>query len=347
MYRAKGKDNVWSYTQSYSFEIKKPIWETWVFRILALVILIFLINLVYKLRVQQIQKQKRLLEIQVRERTIDLEKANTQIQKQRDVAREQRDQIGVQKKEITDSIHYAERIQRSVLPASAKVKQQLTDGFILFKPRDIVSGDFYWFTEIDHRLIIVAADCTGHGVPGAFMSMLGISFLNEIVNKNHIHDADLILNHLRDHIIEALQQKGMEGEAKDGMDMAICVINKEVNTLQFAGANNPLYIIRKGELEHIKGDKMPVAIHLKMQDFEKHEIKYKEGDTFYIFSDGFADQFGGPDGKKFKYKPFKDLLVEIYEKPMEEQEQILDKTFEDWKGEQEQLDDVVILGFRL
>ena len=347
VYRAKGKDNVWSYTQSYSFEIKKPIWETWVFRILALVILIFLINLVYKLRVQQIHKQKRLLEIQVRERTIDLEQANKQIQKQRDVAREQRDQIGVQKKEITDSIHYAERIQRSVLPASAKVKQQLTDGFILFKPRDIVSGDFYWFTEVDHRLIIVAADCTGHGVPGAFMSMLGISFLNEIVNKNHIHDADLILNHLRDHIIEALQQKGKEGEAKDGMDMAICVIHKETKTLQFAGANNPLYIIRNGELEHIKGDKMPVAIHLKMQDFEKHEIKYKEGDTFYIFSDGFADQFGGTEGKKFKYKPFKDLLVDIYEKPMEEQEQILDKTFEDWKGEQEQLDDVVILGFRL
>ena len=347
VYRAKGKDNVWSYTQNFSFEIKKPIWETWVFRILALMTLIFLINLVYKLRVQQIHKQKRLLEVQVRERTIDLEKANKQIQKQRDVAREQRDQIGVQKKEITDSIHYAERIQRSVLPASAKVKQQLTDGFILFKPRDIVSGDFYWFTEVDHRLIIVAADCTGHGVPGAFMSMLGISFLNEIVNKNHIHDADLILNHLRDHIIEALQQKGKEGEAKDGMDMAICVINKEANTLQFAGANNPLYIIRKGELEHIKGDKMPVAIHLKMQDFEKHEIKYIEGDTFYIFSDGFADQFGGPDGKKFKYKPFKDLLVEIHEKPMEEQEQILDKVFEDWKGEQEQLDDVVILGFRL
>ncbi len=347
VYRARGSDNVWSYTQSYSFEIRKPFWETWWFRILAVVVLILIINLIYKLRTQQIQKQKRLLEIQVKERTIELEKANKQIQKQRDLAREQRDQIGVQKKEITDSIHYAERIQRSLLPALKKVKQELADYFILFKPRDIVSGDFYWFTRIDRRLILVAADCTGHGVPGAFMSMLGISFLNEIVNKNHIHDADGILNNLRDHVIEALQQKGQEGEARDGMDMVVCVMNEENNTLQFAGANNPLYFIRNSKLEHIRGDKMPVAIHPTMPDFTKHEIEYRKGDTFYIFSDGFADQFGGPKGKKFMYKPFKNLLLDIHDKPMDEQEKILDKVFEDWKGEQEQVDDVVILGFRI
>jgi len=279
--------------------------------------------------------------------TIDLEKANKEIQAQRDLATGQRDQIAAQKKEITDSIHYAERIQRSILPSSAKVKSRVADYFVLFKPRDIVSGDFFWSTEVGPNTILVAADCTGHGVPGAFMSMLGISFLNEIVNKNHILNADEILNQLRNHVIEALKQKGKEGEAKDGMDIALCVINEETGTLQFAGANNPLYFIRDNELESIRGDKMPVAIHLKMPPFTLHEIKIKKGDIFYIFSDGFADQFGGDAGKKFKYKPFRELLLSSHQKPMEEQEQILEKTFTDWKRDYEQIDDVVIMGFRI
>ena len=347
VYRARGKDNIWSYTQSYSFEIKKPFWETWWFRIIAILIIIFLINLLYKLRLRQVQRQKKILEEQVRERTVDLENANEEIQAQRDLAENQRDQITIQKKEITDSIQYAERIQRSLLPSASKVENDLADYFVLFKPRDIVSGDFYWTTDLDQYLILVAADCTGHGVPGAFMSMLGISFLNEIVNKNHIHESDQILNMLRTHIIEALQQKGGIGEAKDGMDMAICVINKQTQTMQFSGANNPLYFIRNGDLEHFKGDKMPVAIHVKMQPFQKHEIQLKKDDTFYLFSDGFVDQFGGPAGGKFKYKPFRDLLLEIHRKPMQDQKEILDQTFEEWKGNFEQIDDVVILGCRI
>ncbi len=347
VYRARGKDNVWSYSQSYRFEIRKPFWETWWFRMAALLVIVFLVNMLYKMRLRQIQRQKKILEAQVRERTIDLENANKEIQAQRDLAENQRDQIAMQKKEITDSIHYAERIQRSLLPAAAKVKDHLSDYFVLFKPRDIVSGDFYWTTELDDYLILVAADCTGHGVPGAFMSMLGISFLNEIVNKNKVHEAHEILNQLRRHIIEALQQKdGVEG-AKDGMDMALCVINKKDKTLEFAGANNPLYYIRKGMLEHIRGDKMPVAIHVKMPPFRKHTVKLQKGDVFYMFSDGFADQFGGPEGRKFKYKPFKDLLLNIHTKPMEEQKKILDISFEEWKGNMEQIDDMVIFGFKI
>jgi len=347
VYRAKGKDDIWSYTQSFPFEIKTPFWQTWWFRILAVLVVLFLINLIYNLRVRRIQKQKVILEQQVKERTIDLEKANEEIQAQRDLATGQRDQIAAQKKEITDSIHYAERIQRSLLPSSARIKSRVADYFVLFKPRDIVSGDFFWSTEVGYHTIFVAADCTGHGVPGAFMSMLGISFLNEIVNKNHVLKADEILNQLRNHVIEALQQKGKEGEAKDGMDIAICVINEESKMLQFAGANNPLYFIRNKELETIKGDKMPVAIHLRMPPFTLHEFKIKKGDTFFLFSDGFADQFGGDLGKKFKYKPFKELLLNIHLKPMEEQEKILEKKFNNWKGDNEQIDDVVILGFRI
>ncbi len=340
VFRVRGKDNVWSYAQNYPFEVKKPVWETLWFRILALIVILFLINFIYKLRVRQIQKQKEVLENQVHERTIDLENAKKEIESQRDLAESQ-------KKEITDSIHYAERIQRSILPPAGKIKKHITDYFVLFKPRDIVSGDFYWSTEIGPYLILAAADCTGHGVPGAFMSMLGISFLNEIVNKNQILDTSEILNYLRNNVIDALQQKGKEGETKDGMDISLCVINEETNKLQFSGANNPLYFIRNSELEYIKGDKMPVAIHLRMQPFTAHEINLKPGDTFYIFSDGFADQFGGPKGKKFKYAPFKELLLDIHKKPMKDQKEILNNTFEEWRGDYDQIDDVVIFGFRI
>lgn len=178
------------------------------------------------------------------------------------------------------------------------------------------------------------------------MSMLGIAFLNEVVRENRVLKADLILNELRNHVIEALQQQGQPGEAKDGMDMALCVIDKKKNILHFAGANNPLYYIRNGELFEIKGDKMPVAIHVRMDPFTNHKVEILPGDAFYIFSDGYADQFGGPQGKKFKYKALKELLLRISSKPMTEQKTILDETFESWKGEMEQIDDVVVVGFK-
>ncbi len=346
VYRARGKDNIWSYTGSFPFEIRKPFWQTWWFRLISMLFILLVIFLLYKWRVKSIERQKKILEQQVRERTRELEEANRQIQAQRDLAEAQRDQIAIQKKEITDSILYAERIQRSLLPGREKMQQQMKDHFILFKPRDIVSGDFYWAAQVKDRLIVVAADCTGHGVPGAFMSMLGIAFLNEVVRENRVLKADLILNELRNHVIEALQQKGEPGEARDGMDMALCVIDKKRNVLHFAGANNPLYYIRNGELFEIKGDKMPVAIHVRMDPFTNHRVEIMPGDVFYIFSDGYADQFGGPRGKKFKYKALQELLLQIHHKPMAEQKSILDETFEKWKGDMDQIDDVVIVGFR-
>ncbi len=347
VYRAKGKDNIWSYTSSFPFEIRKPFWQTWWFRLVSLVVFLLIVYALYKWRVRTIERQKEVLEQLVRERTRDLEEAKKEIEKQRDLAEAQRDQIAQQKKEITDSILYAERIQRSLLPREEKIRSLFRDVFVLFKPRDIVSGDFYWAAEVGGKVIIAAADCTGHGVPGAFMSMLGIAFLNEVVRENGVLHADEILNELRNHVIEALQQKGVPGESKDGMDVALCVVDRQAGVLEFAGANNPLYYIRDGVLTEIKGDKMPVAIHVRMDPFTRHTITLAEDDHFYIFSDGYADQFGGPNGKKFKYKALKELLVTIHRRPMSEQKKILDETFEKWKGEMEQIDDVVIIGFKV
>lgn len=261
-----------------------------------------------------------------------------------DLLRAQRDQIAYQKKHITDSITYAEKIQRAILP-SLELFSDRIEHFVLFKPRDIVSGDFYWVEEVEDRLVIIAADCTGHGVPGAFMSMLGISLLNEIVINKKTTQPDEILNRLRDKIIEVLKQE-KEGIIKDGMDMTVCVLDLQNNKLLYSGANNPLYHIRDGELKQIRGDKMPVAIHDIMNPFTLHEIKLKKGDTFYTFSDGYVDQFGGPAQKKFLAKNFRKLLLEIQGKTMIDQGMHLDQSFERYRDDLEQIDDVVVIGVK-
>ncbi|MCD4710034.1 MAG: YfiR/HmsC family protein [Bacteroidales bacterium] len=256
----------------------------------------------------------------------------------------QRDQIAYQKKHITDSIEYAKRIQTAILPSLELFSHNL-EHFVLFKPRDIVSGDFYWAEEIDGKYLIVTADCTGHGVPGAFMSMLGISLLNEIIISKEISRPDLILNRLRDKIIDALKQE-TGSIIKDGMDMTVCLFDRRTNQLQFSGANNPLYLVSDGQLTQIKGDKMPVAIHEVMDPFSLHQLKLKQDDTFYTFSDGFSDQFGGPAQKKFLAKNFRNLLLSIQELPMIEQGNRLDEVFADYRKELEQVDDVVIIGVK-
>ncbi|BDX37466.1 hypothetical protein CYCD_08210 [Tenuifilaceae bacterium CYCD] len=256
--------------------------------------------------------------------------------------------ITKQKQEITDSIKYASRIQKAVLPSSNLISDSLPEHFVLFMPRDIVSGDFYWMTRKNDKIILVAADCTGHGVPGAFMSMLGVSFLYEIVNKENVLQPSEILNHLRNHIKTTLSQTGKFDEQKDGMDISLCVIDKQSMRLEWAGAYNPLYQIRNGELIEYKADKMPVAVHLNdHMSFTNHEVAVQSGDTFYMFSDGYSDQFGGSDGRKFMSKKFKELLTTIYDKPMEDQRDIIQSAHFDWKGEHEQVDDILVVGFRL
>jgi len=284
--------------------------------------------------------------IQLEAKNRQILEQNDEIKQQKDIAESQRDQIAYQKQHITDSIHYALRIQTALLPSLELFTEKL-DHFVLYKPRDIVSGDFYWVAEIGPRFMIISADCTGHGVPGAFMSMLGVSFLNEIILNKGIIQPDQVINHLREEIIHALKQKNATNEIKDGLDICVCLLDPENRSLQFAGAFCPLWVLSKGELTEIKGDKMPVAIHETMKPFTNHWLDLKQGDTFYIFSDGFVDQFGGPNQKKYLSKNFKVTLGELQAKNMYEQGAELDRIFEEWRKDVEQIDDVTVIGVRV
>ena len=283
-----------------------------------------------------------------------LEKQNKQINDQKDEIEKQRDLANRQKKDILDSIEYASRIQNALLPPDHLLEKGLHEHFLLFKPRDVVSGDFYWMTQKDNKIIIAAADCTGHGVPGAFMSMLGIAFMNEIVNRitenKHVYSlqANEILNQLRSYIIQSLHQDKDSSESKDGIDIALTIIDFDNKKIQFSGAHNSLILIRDNELIEKKADRMPVAIHKKAdQSFTNHELDIKDNDMIYLFSDGYPDQIGGPKGRKFMARKFKNLLFDIHQKPMEEQRQILNEKYEEWKNGYQQLDDILIIGTRL
>ncbi len=306
--------------------------------ILLLVFLGFFIYRNYK-----IKKQANII---LSQKNAEILRQNEEIKMQKEQIEAQRDEIALQKQEIMDSIRYASRIQQAVLPPLHVVKNILHENFFIFnRPRDIVSGDYYFITERKNKLIVSAADCTGHGVPGAFMSLLGISFLNEIINRTETIDAAIILNHLRHNIINALN-KGAEYQTKDGMDMVLCVFDFEAKVVEFAGANNPLYHIRNKQLTEYKGDKMPIGLYDDLKPFTKHIIHFEQDDVFYMFSDGYADQFGGTEGKKFKYKPLKDLLISISHLPMNEQYNIVEKTHDEWKGNYFQVDDILLIGIR-
>jgi len=292
----------------------------------------------------EIAKQKEIMEMDLN----FIMKQGDKIAEQKHKIKIQHDIVQKQKKKIEDSILYAKRIQSAVLPPNRFIQHLLAEHFIFYKPRDIVSGDFYWIKQFDEKIFIAAADCTGHGVPGALMSMLGITFLNEIINKNPNIHANEVLNELRMHIISSLRQTGSIGESRDGMDVALCIVNEKKQTLEYAGANNPLYLIREGILEEIKADRMPIGIHRRAKEsFVNHEFDLKSGDLIYIFSDGYIDQFGGEDGRKFLSSNFKDLLITNSHKKLSEQRQVLEKTFEDWKGDRKQLDDILVIGFKV
>jgi len=346
IYKAKGKNNIWGYTENFDFTIRKAWYSTWIFRILIIVLLVTSAYIFYVTSIRTIKSQKQKLERQVRENTHELEDANTELAVQRDLARIQSGQIAQQQKSIKDNTQYAQTIQNSLLPSSNILKARLPDHFILYKPRDIVSGDFYWFSEQDNHYYIAAADCTGHGVPGAFMSMLGIAMMNEIVNKYPDIDPDSLLNELRSRFIETLNLQGDPGTSRDRLDMLVCKIDSQNSRMLFAGVNIPLYLVRNKELTEYKTDRMPVSVHITMQPFTGHEINLQPGDNIYLLSDGYADQFGGPNGKKYKHLPFKNLLISISDKEMHEQGLQLDREFEQWKGEMDQIDDVLVIGLK-
>ncbi len=277
-----------------------------------------------------------------------------------------------QKEELESSIHYASRIQMALLPSEAILSENLKNYFILFKPRDIVSGDFYWMTKKNNRLYIVAADCTGHGVPGAFMSLLGMSFLDEIIDKETAPRADHILSELRIHVTESLKQVGGDNEAKDGMDMALLVVDFNTARIEFSGAYNPCFRVRKmtkeeaqkykekniemvdgsmsnGKclLETMYASKMPIGISPRMNEkFTLFDWDLERGISYYLFSDGYIDQFGGPDGRKFMKKNFKRLILEIQDYPMNKQKEILEQNLKSWMGQTPQIDDILVMGIR-
>jgi serine phosphatase RsbU (regulator of sigma subunit)/ligand-binding sensor domain-containing protein len=322
-----------SEVKSVSFTIKPPFYRTWWFIAFEILLVIAAIFLFIRFRERKLQHDKEVLEQKVRERTAEIER--------------QKNEITAQKKDITDSILYAKRIQQAMLPPDEKIAQHLPQHFILFRPRDIVSGDFYWMDHRNDVSVITAADCTGHGVPGAFMSMLGISLLNQIFAKTEQIKANELLNSLRSNVIKNLHQTGKEGEARDGMDISLCAIEHKNGKLQFAGAYNSLYIVRNKEVIELKADKMPIGIHSTEASFTNNEFDFKKGDTLYLLSDGYVDQFGGEAGKKFMAKRFKELILRINELSMDKQRESLEKSIEDWKGQVSQVDDILVIGVKL
>jgi len=358
--KAKNIFNNQTNVTKFNFTIRTPWYrQYWAYIVYFVFLILFIFIIVIINNRRLILKNKKLEKI-IEERTIEIHNKNIVLQQQKD--------------EILDSINYAKRIQNAMLPSSDVANTSICEHFVLFKPKDIVSGDFYWSAEVSNfegeKLeIFLVADCTGHGVPGAFMSMLSISLLNEVILKEKIYQPDLILNKTRQLIIQSLKQRGISGEQKDGMDISMCVINKNKNELQYSGANNPLYIVRdkcsekinsdkqieKNDfiLYEIKADGMPIAIYEEMHPFKLHSIKILKNDRIYLFSDGFADQFGGPLGKKFMYKNFKISLIETMSENMNLQENNLSQTIDNWiansnlKATYEQIDDICVMGIKI
>jgi len=382
--------NVYGYESlpaTYAFSVARPWYTSFVAIIAYILISGLVIYIIIKLYTRRLVRENIRLEGIIQERTSkirkqkdelaqhndELEQLNEEVSAQRDEIEAQRDQLVVhrdilssQNKEITDSIRYAQQIQSAILPSQSYMDSLLPEYFIFYKPRDIVSGDFYWIKEIKNRLIIVGADCTGHGIPGAFMSMLGVTLLNDLVGSTSIDQPAEILGQLRVKVKEMMAQEGKMEDQKDGMDMTIVIIHRESHELQFAGAYNPLYIIRKKESEpdekldryatvdnpefqlfELKADKQPVGTHWEETDFTNHTIQLQNQDAIYIFSDGMIDQFGGEKHKKFKSLNFKKLLLSVQEESMEKQKQLIENTFETWRGDCEQIDDVCVIGVRI
>lgn len=303
-----------------------------------------------------LNKQGNIVKLYFFETDVNLYKViETEIIQQRDEvelektkAQMQRNKMQVKFQGFSDSVNYAQRIQKAILPSAETLDEFFEEQFVLYHPRDVVSGDFYWVTEKGSRQIVVVADCTGHGVPGAFMSILGINFLNEIVSKNRKLSAAGILDKLRKLVVDALNSPQDEEGAQDGMDMGVCIFDKEKKVVQYSGANNSIYIIRNQILEIHKGDRMPVGNHPKMdQSFKNNNIQIEKGDSIYLFTDGYIDQFGWRNGKKFKSRPFQDQLLQLQDIPMKGQKIILENTINNWRGDIEQVDDMLVLGLKI
>jgi len=320
---------------SFDIVIKKPVWQTWWFFLILLAAISGIVALIIYFREKSQREMNEYLENELAERTR--------------VVLKQKDEIELQNLEITDSINYAKRIQSSILPDINKLKDTFQDAFIIFHPRDIVSGDFYWFDRIDdERFVVVCADSTGHGVPGAFMSMIGSTLLQDIVSRKGITKPSEVLTLLDKQIFSTLNQNMDVGVSNDGMDMVVCEFNVQTRHIRFASAMRPVIIVLDGESYYIRGNRCSVGGESVVEKyFDDQEYYLAKEDTIYMFSDGLPDQFGGPDGKKMKIARLKKLIEEICNLPMAEQKEIISNFFFDWKGDYEQVDDILLMGVKI
>jgi serine phosphatase RsbU (regulator of sigma subunit) len=259
----------------------------------------------------------------------------------------QREELQIRNKDLTDSLTYARRIQTALLPSPTLISKLFPDYFIFYRPKHIVSGDFYWVSQDNDRLYLAAADCTGHGVPGALMSMIGLEILQKIITESRTEHSDLILDELNKELESAFNRDEVgEAAIKDGMEMSMCIINTKTRVLEYSGAFLPVYIARDEKLFEIKGDKINVGQSIIDVQFTRVTHKIEPGDIIYLFSDGYADQFGGPENKKFMYRRLRHLLVTISKFPMEDQQRILEETIVSWMADTDQIDDIMVMGFR-
>ncbi|MBL4655185.1 MAG: SpoIIE family protein phosphatase, partial [Bacteroidia bacterium] len=371
---------------TFSFSITPPFWQTWWFYSLSVVSGFSFIMGFVKIRERNLKREKRILTERVKIRTREIEKqkdeieiqkqeieeknkklwnVNIAVNKEKEKVEEIKATLEEQNRHMTSSISYAKRIQTAIMFPKEKIYEQLPESFIFYQPKDIVSGDFYWFTDLTRitksqrfsnsdAMIIAAVDCTGHGVPGAFMSMIGNDLLNQIVLEKGITKPSEILNNLHDGVQFALRQEGADVTAADGMDIALTSIslNGQKAAIEYAGAHRPLLITRNNnktvDLEVIKGNNIGIGgIEEIKRDFTNHEIELKKGDTFYIFSDGYTDQFGGPKDKKFTSRRLREFLVNIFNKTMEDQNLQIENELMNWKGDNEQTDDLLVIGVRI
>ncbi len=338
VFKVKASNNLGKFNEkpvTFSFSIDPPWYFTfWAYLFYLLVIAISFFMYI-KWRERKLKSEKKILETRVQERTFEVLEKNKELDEKN--------------KDILASIRYAKRIQDAILPPDEFVRRYLPKTFILFKPKDIVSGDFYWLHDKGHKILFAAVDCTGHGVPGAFMSIVGHNHLEQIVGIEGLTQPAAILDALNRSVSDTLRQSQTDDRIKDGMDIALCMFDRKTNEFQYAGAFNPLYWVRNGELREIKGDKFPIGnlVANEQKKFTNHCVQLEKGDSMYVFSDGYADQFGGPAGKKLKYSTFKKLLVESLGMNMEEQGAYLAKAMEEWKGGLEQVDDILVIGTRL
>jgi ligand-binding sensor domain-containing protein/serine phosphatase RsbU (regulator of sigma subunit) len=338
-----GTENV----ASFNFSIEPPFWKRTWFYILCVLVLISASLFYTRWKTGKLARENKVLEEKVIERTAKIEKQKNELEVTYREIENKNGLLEQKNRDITDSINYARRIQQAILPLESDIKRSLPQSFVLFKPRDIVSGDFYWFAQVGSKSILAVVDCTGHGVPGAFMSMIGNSLLNEIVYEKKIYEPAAILDYLNEGVRMSLKQNQQENETQDGMDISL--ISIERNILEYAGAHRPLYLIRNGVLEEISADKFPIGGMQKdeIKKFVNKKLELKKGDSIYMFSDGYVDQFGGEKGKKFMSKRFQELLLSVQEKSMEEQKNILNATIETWKNKTEQVDDILVAGVRV